>query len=289
MRSTCSLASTTKPTTAGAASSTSTTPPTSGRGRPSIFAGITSFPPLLNTYYRFADSLGDFSLERMKANLHADQLALDGRARFGSFSASTRRCSIRRSPGRRPSALGRSSGRPFSRRPDLAREGIRAHHRHPCAVRKTAPSLTLTIVGTWDQQVRGLLQPQLRCTCRRTGAAGSHSVATSRAKSWPRSWRLTATASTACARSTSAWRRRRWRRPACSCGFPPAAARPRSSAMSRRCSSRATPRRSIGLPECCRDRREQAALARLSRAAADVSAPTASLPKPGRSSTRFKE
>ena len=130
--------------------------PTYFRPRPSVdFRWYHRFPPLLNTYYRFADSIGDFSFERMKANLSlTNSHWTAGKIRqFLGVAAQvlyppvTRPATVRPWTDRQTGflAVGRIS-------PEKEFErviGILAQ------VRKTVPSLTLTIVGTWDRKSEG--------------------------------------------------------------------------------------------------------------------------------------
>lgn len=130
--------------------------PTYFRPRPSVdFRWYHRFPPLLNTYYRFADSIGDFSFERMKANLSlTNSHWTAGKIRqFLGVAAQvlyppvTRPSTVRPWADRQTGflAVGRiSPEKEFERVIDILAQ-----------VRKTVPSLTLTIVGTWDQKSEG--------------------------------------------------------------------------------------------------------------------------------------
>ena len=130
--------------------------PTYFRPRPSAdFRWYHRFPPLLNMYYRFADSIGDFSFERMKANLSlTNSHWTAGKIRqFLGVAAQvlyppvTRPATVRPWADRQTGflAVGRiSPEKEFERVIDILAQ-----------VRKTVPSLTLTIVGTWDQKSGG--------------------------------------------------------------------------------------------------------------------------------------
>jgi glycosyltransferase involved in cell wall biosynthesis len=130
--------------------------PTYFRPRPSVdFRWYHHYAPLLNTYYRFADSLGDFSLARMKANLTLtnshwtagrvrDFLGIDAHVLYPPV---TRPATIPAWTDRHQGflAIGRLS-------PEKEFERI---IRILSGVRKTAPTITLTIVGTWDRKSEG--------------------------------------------------------------------------------------------------------------------------------------
>ena len=127
--------------------------PTYFRPRPSVdFRWYHHYAPLLNAYYRFADSLGDFSLARMKANLTlTNSHWTAGRVReFLGIEANvlyppvTRPSTIPAWDDRQPGFLtiGRIS-------PEKDYERV---IRILSGVRKTAPAVTLTIVGTWDRK-----------------------------------------------------------------------------------------------------------------------------------------
>lgn len=130
--------------------------PTYFRPRPSVdFRWYHHYAPLLNAYYRFADSLGDFSLARMKENLTlTNSHWTAGRVReFLGIDAQ-----VLYPPVTRPQTVGRWEDRQEAFlaigriSPEKEFERI---IRILSAVRKTAPSLTLTIVGTWDHKSEG--------------------------------------------------------------------------------------------------------------------------------------
>lgn len=127
--------------------------PTYFRPRPAVdFRWYHKWPPLLNTYYRFADAIGDFSLERMKANLSLtnSHWTAGKIQQFLGVSAQVLYPPVTRPAGVRPwadrlsgfLAVGRiSPEKEFERVISILSQ-----------VRRTVPSLTLTIVGTWDRK-----------------------------------------------------------------------------------------------------------------------------------------
>jgi glycosyltransferase involved in cell wall biosynthesis len=127
--------------------------PTYFRPRPAVdFRWYHRYPPLLNAYYRVADSLGDFSVARMKDNLTlTNSRWTAGRVReFLSIEAQVLYPPVTRTASslswadrqERFLAVGRIS-------PEKEFERV---IRILAAVRQTAPAITLTIVGTWDRK-----------------------------------------------------------------------------------------------------------------------------------------
>ena len=130
--------------------------PTYFRPRPAVdFRWYHKYPPLLNAYYELADSIGDFSFERMKANLSLTNSHWTagkiqqflGVAAQVLYPPVTRPAQIRPWADRQTGflAVGRLS-------PEKEFErviGILAQVKH------TVPALTLTIVGTWDRTSEG--------------------------------------------------------------------------------------------------------------------------------------
>jgi glycosyltransferase involved in cell wall biosynthesis len=129
--------------------------PTYWRPRPEVdFRWYHRLTPLLNTYYRVADALGDFSMERMKANVtltNSDWTA-DNIRRFLGIDARTVY----------PPVADPAASVPWDeRRSGLVAVGRISPEkdydrimRVVAEVRAQIPGLTLTIVGTSDRHTR---------------------------------------------------------------------------------------------------------------------------------------
>ena len=130
--------------------------PTYFRPRPAVdFRWYHKFPPLLTAYYWLADSVGDFSLERMKANLSLtnSHWTANKIQQFLGVHARVLYPPVARPAAARPWAERKTGflavGRISPEKEFERAIGILAQ------VRKTEPSLTLSIVGTWDRKSEG--------------------------------------------------------------------------------------------------------------------------------------
>ena len=127
--------------------------PTYFRPRPAVdFRWYHRYAPVLNTYYRFADSLGDFSLARMKANLTlTNSYWTAGRVReFLGIDADVLYPPVTR-PATIPAWTDRQHGFLAIGRVSPEKDFERII-RILSKVRTTAPTITLTVVGTWDRK-----------------------------------------------------------------------------------------------------------------------------------------
>lgn len=130
--------------------------PTYVRPRPEVdLRWYHRVPPLLEAYYRIADALAGFSLERMKENVTLTNSRWTA-ARIRDFLGVEARVLY-------PPVVGASDRRPWEDRQNgfLAVGRISPEKEYErlirilSRIRATGHDVTLTIVGTWDRKVRG--------------------------------------------------------------------------------------------------------------------------------------
>jgi glycosyltransferase involved in cell wall biosynthesis len=137
--------------------------PTYLRPRPDVDLRWYHLPePGLSLYYRLADRIADFSLDRLKQNVTLVNSNWTGRHVRDFLGIETRTLY--------PPVVDPAPGLPWDRRRNafLAIGRISPEKEYErlmkilARVRDTAPDLTLTIVGTWDRHTRGYYQSLTR-------------------------------------------------------------------------------------------------------------------------------